>query len=59
VKGVYAGATLKTGTMSPQVEATQQFYNTDYGIPEILFSDWVAPQPEAQPLMNYLQRLSS
>jgi lipid-binding SYLF domain-containing protein len=58
VKGLYAGATVKTGTMSPLVEATQQFYNTDYGIPEILFSDWVAAQPEAQPLMNYLQRLS-
>ena len=58
VKGLYAGATVKTGTMSPLVEATQQFYNTDYGIPELLFSDWVAPQPESQPLMSYLQRLS-
>ena len=58
VKGLYAGATIKTGTMSPLAEATQQFYNTDYGIPEILFSDWVAAQPEAQSLMNYLQRLS-
>jgi lipid-binding SYLF domain-containing protein len=58
VKGFYAGATVKTGTITPQVQATQQFYNTDYGIPEILFSDWVAPQPEAQPLMNDLQRLS-
>jgi lipid-binding SYLF domain-containing protein len=58
VKGFYAGATVKTGSMSPLIEATQQFYNTEYGIPEILFSDWVAAQPEAQPLMNYLQRLS-
>jgi lipid-binding SYLF domain-containing protein len=58
VKGFYAGATVKTGTMAPLVAATQQFYNTDYGIPEILFSDWVAPQPEAQALMNDLQRLS-
>jgi len=58
VKGLYAGATVKTGTMSPLVEATQQFYNTDYGIPELLFSDWVAAQPESQPLMSYLQRLS-
>jgi lipid-binding SYLF domain-containing protein len=58
VKGFYAGATVKTGAMSPLIEATQQFYNTEYGIPEILFSDWVAAQPEAQPLMNYLQRLS-
>ncbi|HUJ45027.1 MAG TPA: lipid-binding SYLF domain-containing protein [Opitutaceae bacterium] len=59
VKGFYAGATIKTGAMSPQVEATQQFYTTDYGIPEILFSDWVAAQPEAQELMSYVQRLSS
>lgn len=57
-KGFFAGATVKTGAMSPLIEATQQFYNTEYGIPEILFSDWVAAQPEAQSLMNYLQRLS-
>ena len=58
VNGFYAGATVKTGTMAPLVEATQQFYHTNYGIPEILFSDWVPPQPEAQELMNYVQRLS-
>ena len=59
VKGLYAGATVKTGSMSPSIEATRRFYYTDWGIPEILFSDWVKPQPEAQPLMNYLQQLSS
>jgi len=58
VKGFYAGATVKTGAMSPLVDATQQFYQTYYGIPEILFSDWVQPQPEAQELMNYVTRLS-
>jgi lipid-binding SYLF domain-containing protein len=58
VNGFYAGATVKTGTMAPLVEATQQFYHTNNGIPEILFSDWVPPQPEAQELMNYVQRLS-
>ena len=58
VNGFYAGATVKTGTITPLIAATQQFYNTDYGFPEILFSDWVAPQPEAQSLMNALQRLS-
>ena len=58
VSGFYAGATVKTGTIAPLVEATQQFYQTRYGIPEILFSDWVPPQPEAQELMNYVQRLS-
>jgi lipid-binding SYLF domain-containing protein len=58
VKGFYAGATVKTGTISPLNDATRQFYHTDYGLPEILFSDWVAPTPEAQPLMSYVQRLS-
>ncbi|MFA5056760.1 MAG: lipid-binding SYLF domain-containing protein [Opitutaceae bacterium] len=58
VKGFYAGATVKTGTISPLTEATQQFYHTEYGVPELLFSDWVKPQPEAQSLMNYLQQLS-
>jgi lipid-binding SYLF domain-containing protein len=59
VKGFYAGATIKTGAMSPSVDATQQFYGTHYGIPEILFSDWIKPQPESQPLMTYLQRLTN
>ncbi len=58
VRGFYAGATVKTGAMSPLVDATQQFYQTYYGIPEILFSDWVRSQPEAQELMNYVARLS-
>ena len=58
VIGLYAGATVKTGSFSPDGDATRQFYATDHGIPEILFSDWVAPQPEAVPLMNHLQQLS-
>jgi lipid-binding SYLF domain-containing protein len=58
VRGFYAGATVKTGAMVPLVGATQVYYKTDYGIPEILFSDWVPPQPEVQSLMNFLQRLS-
>jgi lipid-binding SYLF domain-containing protein len=58
VKGFYAGATVKTGSISPLVDDTQQFYGTQYRIPEIMFSDWVKPQPESQPLMNNLQRLT-
>jgi lipid-binding SYLF domain-containing protein len=58
VRGFYAGATVKTGTLAPLIGVTQQFYHTGYGLPEILFSDWVAPVPEARPLMNYLQQLS-
>ncbi len=58
VKGFYAGATVKTGSVTPLTEATQQFYNTDYGLPEILFSDWVPPAPEAREIMAYMQRVS-
>ena len=58
VKGLYAGATVKTGAILPLVESTQKFYQTKYGIPEILFSDWVKPQPESLPLMNYIQKLT-
>jgi len=57
VNGFYAGATIKTGSMAPLAEATQQFYQTHYGIPEILFSDWVPAQPEAQELINYVHRI--
>ncbi len=57
-KGFYAGATVKTGTITPLVEATQQFYQTSYGLPEILFSTWVTPPPEARELMGYVQQIS-
>jgi lipid-binding SYLF domain-containing protein len=55
--GLYAGATLKGGYLTRDDEANQLFYNTKYGLPEILYSDWVQPVPEALPLMNYVQQL--
>ena len=58
VKGFYAGATVKTGNITPQTEATQQFYGTEYGLPEILFSDWVTPAPDAREIMTYMRRVS-
>ncbi len=58
VKGFYAGATVKTGTISPLIGATQKFYGTHYDLPELLFSDWVKPQPEAQSLMNLVQKMT-
>jgi len=58
VKGLYAGATVKTGTLSPLLEPTQRYYHTDYGVPEILFSDWVKSQTEAQQLINYVSQIT-
>jgi lipid-binding SYLF domain-containing protein len=56
--GLYAGATVKGGYLTRDDEANQTFYNTHYGLPEILYSDWVQPTPEAEPLMNYVQQLA-
>jgi lipid-binding SYLF domain-containing protein len=56
--GLYFGAAIKTGYMSPHTEANRVFYNTDTHLPELLFSDWVTPPPEAHFLMDYVTRLT-
>ncbi len=56
--GLYAGATLKGGYLTADDTANQLFYHTNYGMPEILYSDWVTPVPEAVPLMNYVQQIA-
>jgi lipid-binding SYLF domain-containing protein len=57
-EGLYLGATLKTGYMSPHDEANRVFYNSDNRLPELLFSDWVTPPPEAHFIMDYVARLT-
>jgi lipid-binding SYLF domain-containing protein len=57
-EGLYLGATVKTGYMSPDNDSNKIFYNTDNRIPELLFSDWVTPPPEARFLMDYVTRLT-
>jgi len=57
-EGLYLGATIKTGYMSPDNEANQIFYGTKDRLPELLFSDWVTPPPEAHYLMDYVERLT-
>lgn len=56
--GLYAGATVKSGYLTRDDDANQLFYNTHYGLPEILYSDWVQPASEALPLMGYVQQLA-
>ena len=31
---------------------------TDYTLPELLYSNWVQPIPEVQPLMSYVQQIA-
>ena len=57
-EGLYIGATIKTGYMSPHEEANRVLYNTDNRLPELLFSDWVTPPPEARFIMDYVTRLT-
>lgn len=56
--GLYAGATVKAGHLSRADKANFDLYHTRYTMPELLYSDWVQPPPEVQPLMNLMQRLS-
>jgi len=56
--GLYAGATLKAGYLARNDPANRLLYNTAYVMPELLYSDWVSPIPEVQPLMNLVQRLA-
>lgn len=57
-EGLYLGAAIKTGYMSPDDESNRVFYNSTNRIPELLFSDWVTPPPEAHFLMDYVTRLT-
>jgi lipid-binding SYLF domain-containing protein len=56
--GFYAGATVQAGYLSRNDDANRVLYNTKYVMPELLYSDWVTPLPEVQPLMNYVQRIA-
>ena len=57
-EGLYVGAALKTGFMSPNDSANQLFYNSNNQLPELLFSDWVTPPAEAHFIMDYVTRLT-
>jgi lipid-binding SYLF domain-containing protein len=56
--GLFAGATVKAGHIERNDTANFTLYNTSYTMPELLYSDWVTPPPEVQPLMSYVQQLA-
>lgn len=57
-EGLFFGAAIKTGYMSPHEDANRLFYNSNYRLPELLFSDWVTPPPEARFIMDYVARIT-
>jgi lipid-binding SYLF domain-containing protein len=58
VEGFYLGASIKTGYLSPHQKANELFYNSSNRMPELLYSDWVTPPPEAHFIMDYVARLT-
>jgi lipid-binding SYLF domain-containing protein len=58
VAGLYAGATVKAGHLSRNDSANALLYNTRYTMPELLYSDWVKPASEVEPLMALVQKLA-
>jgi lipid-binding SYLF domain-containing protein len=55
---VYSHSTVKAGHISRNDLANFTLYATDHTMPELLFSDWVTPPPEVQPLINYVEQLA-
>ena len=56
--GLFAGATIKAGHLSRNDKANFELYSTGYTMPELLYSDWVQPPKEVQPLMALVQTLA-
>jgi lipid-binding SYLF domain-containing protein len=59
VEGLYLGATIKTGYLSPHQRANELFYNNKHRMPELLYSDWVTPPQDAHFIMDYVTRLTN
>ena len=57
-RGLFAGATVKTGYLTRNDEANFNLYQTQYTLPELLYSDWIKPPQEVVPLMNLVQKLA-
>jgi lipid-binding SYLF domain-containing protein len=57
-EGLFLGASIKTGYMTPHDDANRLFYNSNNRMPELLFSDWVTAPPEARFLMDYVTRIT-
>jgi lipid-binding SYLF domain-containing protein len=57
-EGLFAGAAVKTGYITPHEAANELFYNSKNRMPELLYSDWVTPPAEAQYIMDYVAQIT-
>jgi SH3 domain-containing YSC84-like protein 1 len=57
-RGLFAGATVKAGWIQRNDSANRAFYNTEYTLPEIVYSNWIQPPADVKPLMDYVTRIT-
>lgn len=57
-RGLYAGATLRTGWVQRNDPANRVFFGTHHALPELLYSNWVEAPIEARPLMEFVQSIT-
>ncbi|MBP6506308.1 MAG: lipid-binding SYLF domain-containing protein [Opitutaceae bacterium] len=57
-QGLYAGVSIKGGYLSRNDDANRALYDTQYTMPEILYSDWVKPNEDVLPLVNLVRSLT-
>jgi lipid-binding SYLF domain-containing protein len=57
-EGLFLGASIKTGYMSPDETGNRLFYDSNNRLPELLFSDWVTPPTEARFIMDYVSKIT-
>ncbi|HEX2101634.1 MAG TPA: lipid-binding SYLF domain-containing protein [Candidatus Synoicihabitans sp.] len=57
-KGLFAGASVKAGWIQRDDNGNRAFYRTEWGLPEIIYSDWVSAPPEVQPLRDYVTQIT-
>jgi len=57
-RGLYAGATVKTGWLERNDDANFELYSTQYTMPELLYSDWVKNTSETAHLTEFVQQIA-
>lgn len=58
-KGLFAGATVKSGYITRSDAVNRAYYGVDYDLPELLYGNFVNPIPSyVRPIMEYVTQLS-
>jgi lipid-binding SYLF domain-containing protein len=57
-KGLFAGATVKTGYITRTDAINRAYYEVDYDLPELLYGNFVKPPFDVRPLMEFVTQLS-